>query len=137
MLPLVIECNDSIVRRFETWRASYPDRDIRLAHGLWQDVLDGLGQFDAVFFHTYPLNETDFIEQIAESTAAMGVDRAMLEAAERDEAAAAGVRANSEQAVADGAFGVPYFLLDGEPFWGHDRIAHIDWRLAHPIPAAE
>ncbi len=60
----VIECNDHVVRRYQTWRNRYPDRDIRLAHGKWQDVLDGLGRFDGIFFHTYPLTETEFVEQI-------------------------------------------------------------------------
>ena len=35
---------------------------------MWQDTLPSLQRFDGIFFHTYPLNETDFIEQIAEST---------------------------------------------------------------------
>ena len=64
----VIECNDDIVRRFETWRKSYPDADIRLHHGLWQDVLGDLGHFDGVFFHTYPLTEAEFVAQIGESS---------------------------------------------------------------------
>ena len=64
----VIECNDDVVRRFEAWREGYPDADIRLAHGLWQDVLDGLGTFDGVFFHTYPLTEAEFVEQIGDSS---------------------------------------------------------------------
>jgi len=64
----IIECNDSVVSRFEAWRADYPDRDIRMVHGLWQDVLDDLGKFDGIFFHTYPLNENEFVEQIGEST---------------------------------------------------------------------
>lgn len=64
----VIECNESIVGRFEDWKAGYPGKDIRLVQGLWQDVLGGLGRFDGVFFHTYPLNEDEFLEQIAEST---------------------------------------------------------------------
>ncbi len=64
----IIECNDSIIARFEAWREQYPQQDIRMQHGLWQDVLGELGRFDAVFFHTYPLTESDFIEQIAEST---------------------------------------------------------------------
>lgn len=64
----VIECNDDVVRRFETWREGYPDADISMQHGLWQDVLDGLGTFDGVFFHTYPLTEADFVAQIGESS---------------------------------------------------------------------
>lgn len=63
----IIECNDSVVRRFEQWRQNYPGRDIRIVHGLWQDVLDGLGRFDGILFHTYPLNETEYIDQVAKS----------------------------------------------------------------------
>ena len=63
----IIECNDSIVARFERWRTPYPDHEIHLLHGMWQDVLVEAGQFDGIFFHTYPLNEEDVIEQIAES----------------------------------------------------------------------
>ncbi len=64
----IIECNDSVVARYQRWRADYPDADLRLVHGKWQDTLPGLGRFDGIFFHTYPLDETEFIEQIAEST---------------------------------------------------------------------
>lgn len=64
----IIECNDSIVARFQDWLRAFPEREIHLAHGMWQDVLSDLGLFDGIFFHTYPLNETEFIEQIAEST---------------------------------------------------------------------
>lgn len=63
----VIECNDSVVRRYEQWRADYPDRDIRLAHGLWQDVVDDLGRFDAIFFHTYALDEEEVVDLVAGS----------------------------------------------------------------------
>lgn len=64
----IIECNDSVIRRYESWRENYSEKDIRVVHGLWQDVLDELGRFDGIFFHTYPLNETEFVEQIGEST---------------------------------------------------------------------
>jgi len=63
----IIECNDAIVERYHDWRRNYPDADISLAHGLWQDVLDGLGSFDGIFFHTYPLNEDEFIDHISRS----------------------------------------------------------------------
>lgn len=64
----IIECNDSIVQRFEDWKAQYSDRDIFMEHGLWQDRLPSLGKFDGIFFHTYPLKESDYLEQIAGST---------------------------------------------------------------------
>lgn len=64
----IIECNDSIVSRFERWKIQYPNKQIQVKHGLWQDVLPTLGKFDGIFFHTYPLKESDYVEQIAEST---------------------------------------------------------------------
>ncbi len=64
----IVECNDAIVRRFEDWKKTFPENDIRLVHGLWQDTLPQLGEFDSIFFHTYPLNEEEFVEQIGEST---------------------------------------------------------------------
>lgn len=35
-----------------------------------------------------------------------------------------------EEAVRDQVFGVPLFFLDGEPFWGHDRLPLLERRLA-------
>lgn len=64
----IVECNHAIVERFHQWRDRYPHRHIEIYPGLWQQVLPTLGLFDGIFFHTYPLNEEDFIEQIAGST---------------------------------------------------------------------
>jgi len=64
----IIECNDTIVDRYEAWRTDFADSDTRMVHGRWQNVLGGLGEFDGIFFHTYPLNEEEFLEQIGDST---------------------------------------------------------------------
>jgi 2-hydroxychromene-2-carboxylate isomerase len=34
-----------------------------------------------------------------------------------------------EEAAADHVFGVPLFLFNGEPFWGHDRLPVLEQRL--------
>jgi 2-hydroxychromene-2-carboxylate isomerase len=34
-----------------------------------------------------------------------------------------------KDAVADGMVGAPFFVLDGEPFWGADRLDHLERRL--------
>ena len=31
-----------------------------------------------------------------------------------------------EEAAADHVFGVPFFLFQGEPFWGYDRLALLE-----------
>ena len=63
----VIECNPSVLGRFDRWRETLPDRDIRIVPGLWQDVIGSLGDFDAVFFHTYALDEDESVELLANS----------------------------------------------------------------------
>ncbi len=64
----IIECNDQVVTdRFLPWKASLDGRDIRLAHGLWQDVIDDMGQFDGIFFHTYPLTTEEYMTYVHES----------------------------------------------------------------------
>jgi 2-hydroxychromene-2-carboxylate isomerase len=35
-----------------------------------------------------------------------------------------------EEAAEDRIFGVPIFVFNGEPFWGHDRIGLLERRLA-------
>lgn len=63
----IVECNAEVVEEFERWRARYPDRDIRLVQGRWQDVVDRLGTFDGIFFDTYPTSETEFTETVLNS----------------------------------------------------------------------
>src|SRR5262249_28806720 len=64
----IIECNDFIIEKyFKPWRAQHPGADIRLVRGKWQEVISSLSYFDGIFFQTYPLNEREFIEYIAQS----------------------------------------------------------------------
>lgn len=39
------------------------------------------------------------------------------------------IAADSEQALADGVFGAPSYVMDGEVFWGQDRLDLLAWRL--------
>jgi guanidinoacetate N-methyltransferase len=63
----ILECNETVMTRFEQWRASQ-QQDIILVPGLWQDTIPGLGQFDSIFFHTYPLNEDEYMEYVHGAT---------------------------------------------------------------------
>ena len=60
----IIECNDAIVDRFEKWKEKYQGRDIRMVHGMWQDVIGNLENFNSIFFHTYPLNEDEYMNYV-------------------------------------------------------------------------
>ena len=63
----IIECNDSVVERYHQWKTAYPGSEFHLYHSKWQDVEAELGQYDGIFFHTYPLNQDDFVEQVSAS----------------------------------------------------------------------
>lgn len=63
----VVDVNDSVIERFHEWRKKYPDAEFHLLHGLWQDKVPEFGMYDGIFFHTYPLNEEDYIEQVVSS----------------------------------------------------------------------
>jgi amino acid adenylation domain-containing protein len=64
----IVEANPfSISDYFVPWRTRFPDREIRLVEGRWQDVIDQLGSYDSVFFHAFPMNETEFVQYVADS----------------------------------------------------------------------
>ncbi len=58
----------------------------------------------------------------AEEAAALGVDPAALLAAIESDAVKQLLKDGVDAAVARGVFGVPYVIVDGEPFWGVDRF---------------
>ena len=41
----------------------------------------------------------------------------------------AGIEANQQAQTAGGHWGVPLMVVDGEPFFGQDRIDLLEWRL--------
>lgn len=55
----VIECNEQVIEQFEKWKKNYPDQDIRLVKGMWQEAVDHLDTYDGILFDTYPLSEEE------------------------------------------------------------------------------
>ncbi len=60
----IIECNDAVVDQFHKWKKKYENKEITLVHGLWQDTISDLELFDGIFFHTYPLNEDEYMRYV-------------------------------------------------------------------------
>jgi len=60
----------------------------------------------------------------------LGLDGATLVAAAGSDAVAAELSANTDEALADNAWSVPSYVVDGELFYGQDRMEMIDWRLS-------
>jgi guanidinoacetate N-methyltransferase len=63
----IVECNEAIVARFEAWKSNYPEQDIRLIEGRWQDTTDQFDLYDGIFFHTYPLTEEEYLAEAVNS----------------------------------------------------------------------
>lgn len=66
---------------------------------------------------------------LAESGQPPEVAEALMAAAESP-AAAAAFDAFTQQAIDAGVFGAPSYVVDGEIFWGQDRLDFLDRRLA-------
>jgi 2-hydroxychromene-2-carboxylate isomerase len=55
-----------------------------------------------------------------------GIDVAAAEAACTDPFWKDRLRRENDAAIAAGVFGAPFFIVDGEPFWGNDRRSQIE-----------
>jgi 2-hydroxychromene-2-carboxylate isomerase len=69
-------------------------------------------------------------EVTANVAAKLGVERAELLAALADPAVKERLKIEVDAAIERGVFGSPYFVVDGEPFWGSDRIEQVEKWLA-------
>jgi guanidinoacetate N-methyltransferase len=62
----LVECNDGIFANMVEWKKRYPDRAIHLLHGMWQDCISADQRYDGILFHTYPLSEQEFVENVVQ-----------------------------------------------------------------------
>jgi 2-hydroxychromene-2-carboxylate isomerase len=69
---------------------------------------------------------------VAEEAKALGIDNAGLIRDIESEPAKILLRDQVDAAIAAGVFGVPYFVVDGEPIWGVDRMWMVEqWATRH------
>jgi 2-hydroxychromene-2-carboxylate isomerase len=100
-------------------------------------MASGLGDQDAVHllvafaFRAVWVEERNLADDaiLAEVAMAAGFDADKLIEAARSDAAASAYGANFERARQDGVFGSPSYVLDGEVFWGQDRLGMLDAAL--------
>ena len=77
----------------------------------------------AYFTRGVDLSDATVLRALAEE-AGLGADAA--EAAWNDPVWKQRLRAENDAAITAGVFGAPFFLVDGEPFWGNDRRPQIE-----------
>jgi 2-hydroxychromene-2-carboxylate isomerase len=68
------------------------------------------------------------VANVAEIARGLGIEGAE-QGVEKPETKAK-LREATDEALARGVFGSPFFIVDGEPFWGHDRLEHVERWLA-------
>ncbi len=81
------------------------------------------GAMRAYFTESAPMNDIAWLAGYASNT---GLDGAAVAAACGDSAYKDQLKANCDKAIAMGVFGAPWILVDGEPFWGHDRLPQVE-----------
>ena len=79
--------------------------------------------FDASFGEGRDISGAGAVVEIA---AGIGIDAEALGAALKDPSVKARLRAIVDEALEKKIFGSPIMVVDGEPFWGHDRLSDVD-----------
>jgi 2-hydroxychromene-2-carboxylate isomerase len=116
--PPVMPANSLAASRACIWLGQH---DSRKAKALAQAV------FHAHWGEGRDIGHPDDVADIAEP---LGIDRSELLAAVADPAIKERLRQATEAAIARGVFGSPFVFVDGEPFWGADRLDQVERWLA-------
>ena len=89
-------------------------------------------EFAHAVFRAYWVDGRDISELpvVLEVAAGLGIDGEAFATAIATPEIKERVKQETEAAIAQGMFGAPYFMVDGEPFWGADRLPQIDKWLA-------
>ncbi len=104
-------------RAFQWLSDRNPDEARAFAHAV----------FRAYFVDGRNIAETAVLLEIAE---ALKLDREDVSAAFSDAATKARLKAEIDLAEARGVFGSPFFIVEGEGFWGNDRLLQLERWLA-------
>ena len=100
-------------RAFQWLSDRNPDEARAFAHGV----------FRAYFVDGRNISEPAVLLEIA---GALGLDREEVSNAFSDLATKARLKAEIDLAEARGVFGSPYFIVEGEGFWGNDRLPQLE-----------
>ena len=101
------------------------DRDPALAHHLARTL------YEAYFVRDLDISSPEVTADVA---ATLGLSRDELLAAIGSEIIKTRLKTEVEAALARNVFGSPYFVIDGEPFWGVDRFEQMErWLTQGPF----
>jgi 2-hydroxychromene-2-carboxylate isomerase len=94
-----------------------------------EDIAKGLAQ--AIFHAHWGLgHDMSTVEQVGEIADTFGIGKAELAAACADPAIKERLKDETQKSIERGVFGSPFVFVDGEPFWGADRLDQVERWLA-------
>jgi 2-hydroxychromene-2-carboxylate isomerase len=93
------------------------DKDAALARNL------ALALYHAYFAEDRDISNPEVTGNVA---AKLGVNKAELMEALNDPAVKERLKSEVDAAIERGVFGSPYIVVDGEPFWGSDRLDQVE-----------
>jgi 2-hydroxychromene-2-carboxylate isomerase len=99
-------------RAFYWVEKSDPDLARELAKALYDAAFNG--------------GDISTVPAVADIAASKGIDRESITAGMAAPDIKDRTRAATDEAIARGVFGSPFFIIDGEPFWGADRMDQIE-----------
>ena len=79
-------------------------------------------------YHAFFVDDRDISdpETAADIASGVGIDRNVLLAATQAPEMKERARAETQAAIDRGVFGSPFIIVDGEPFWGSDRLDQVE-----------
>jgi 2-hydroxychromene-2-carboxylate isomerase len=104
----------------------------RAVYWLEQHAPDQIEPAVVALYRAYFVDGRDISspETTADVVATLGHERANVLAALADPAIKERLKQETQAGIDRGAFGSPYTIVDGEPFWGHDRLDQVERWLA-------
>jgi 2-hydroxychromene-2-carboxylate isomerase len=87
--------------------------------------------FRALFTQNRDISDPAVLTEIG---AELGIEATALQAALQDPAVKEWLKNAVEESIERGVFGAPFVFVDGEPFWGNDRLPQIErWMQYGPF----
>jgi len=118
--PTPISFSSVAADRAVIWAGAQPDLDVEaLVLGLYRHAWAEAGDISTP-------------DAVADVAASIGFDCAALRAGIERLETKDGLRRSVADAVARGFFGSPFIVVDGEPFWGADRLSMVERWLESP-----
>jgi len=115
------------------FNAHFPVNTLQIMRGAVAAEIDGnlpayiAAVMPAMWEQSLKMDEPEVIKAVLN---AGGIDGARLLARIQDGDVKAKLIANTEEAVARGAFGIPTFFVDGEIYFGKDRLREVEEAIA-------